>query len=164
MKPNSEKGLKTHLTRKHTIISTTGYPKICELCEKKFNNSNDFKKHMKTHSYKEARFKCEDCDFVGKCLETMEIHLGKSHTDTFECGLCEKDLGNLENLSIHIQTCEIYRCRRCYQKETKISDIKNHAVKKHYGNANTGILIDHIKINRNDSEEVTSNEHWHHDL
>ena len=101
---NSEKGLKTHLTRKHTIISTTGYPKICELCEKKFNNSNDFKKHMKTHSYKEARFKCEDCDFVGKCLETMEIHLGKSHTDTFECGLCENDLGNLENLSLHLHT------------------------------------------------------------
>ena len=30
---------------------------------------------------------------------------------------------------------------------------------KHNGNANTGILIEHIKINRNDSEEVTSKEH-----
>ena len=161
---NSEKGLKTHYTRKHTIVTSTGYPKMCELCEKRFNNSNDFKKHMKTHSYKEAKFKYADYDFVGKSLETMEVHLGKFHTDNYECGLCENDLGNLEDLSVHLQTCEIYRCKRCYKKEQQISDIKAHAVKKHNGNANTGILIKHITINRNDSEEVTAKEHWHHDL
>ena len=41
------------------------------------------KKHMKTHSYKEAKFKCEDCEFVGQCRETMEVHMGKAHTDNF---------------------------------------------------------------------------------
>ena len=45
---SSEKGVKTHLTRKHTIISATGYPRKCELCNKQFNNPNDFKKHMKS--------------------------------------------------------------------------------------------------------------------
>ena len=34
----------------------------------------------------------------------------------------------------------------------------------HNGNATTEILIEHIKINRNFSEEVTSKEDWHHDL
>ena len=160
---NSEKGLKTHFTRKHTIITTTGYPKMCELCDKSFNNSTDFKKHMRTHSYKEAKYKCEDCDFVGKSLETMEVHLGKFHADNFECGLCEQDFGNLENLTVHLQTCEIYRCKRCYKRETAIFNVKAHAVKKHYGNANTGILIEHIKISRNDIDEVTSKEHWHHE-
>ena len=36
------------------------------------------------------------------------------------------------------------------------------AVKKH--NVNTGLLIEHIKINRHDGEEVISIERWHHDL
>ena len=66
--------------------------------------------HWKTHSYK-------------------DVHIGKSHTDNFECGLCEKEFGNLEMLTVHLQTCEIYRCRRCYKKETSISEIKADAVK-----------------------------------
>ena len=96
---SSEKGLKTHLTRKHTIISATGYPRKCELCNKQFNNPNDFKKHMKSHSYKEAKFKCEDCDFVGKCAETMDVHMGKTHTDSFKFSLCENSFENLKNLA-----------------------------------------------------------------
>ena len=126
---SSEKGVKTHLTRKHTIISATGYPRKCELCNKQFNNPNDFKKHMKSHSYKEAKFKCEDCDFVGKCAETMDVHMGKTHTDSFEYGLCEISFENLENLALHLHT---YRCKRCYLKQIKISDIKDHAIKKHH--------------------------------
>ena len=78
--------------------------------------------------------------------------------------MCEQDLGNLENLTVNLQTCEIYRCKRCYKRETAIFNVKAHAVKKHYGNANTGILTEHIKISRNDSDEVTSKEHWHRDL
>ena len=161
---HSEQGLKTHITRKHTIISSTGYPKKCELCEKQFNNPKDFKMHWKTHSYKEAKFKCEDCDFLGKCFETMDVHNGKSHTDNFECGLCEKDFGNLEELTLHLNTCEIYRCRRCFKKEISISDIKAHAVRNHNGNGPGATLVDHIKMSRNDSDEVISKEHWHNSL
>ena len=39
-------------------------------------------------------------------------------------------------------------------KDVTILNIKAHAVKKHYGNANTGI---------NNSDKVTSKEHWHHE-
>ena len=75
------------MTRKHTKIKTVQYPKKCDLFEEQFGNAAEFKQHMKTHSYKEAKFKCEDCTFVGKWKETMEVHLGRSHTDFFECGL-----------------------------------------------------------------------------
>ena len=154
----SEVGLKTHITRKHTAVASVGYPKYCELCEKQFVNAGDMKRHMKTHSFKSAKFKCEDCDFVGQSQETMEVHIGKTHTDTFECGLCEQDVGNVENLETHLHTCEIYRCRRCYTKETKISEIKAHVFRKHKGIQDT--LIDHLKISRTDESEVTSKEHW----
>ena len=81
----SEQGLKTHITRIHTLITNGCYPKSCDLCEKQFGNAGDMKIHMRNHSFKEAKFKCEDCDFVGQSRETMEVHIGKSHTDKFEC-------------------------------------------------------------------------------
>ena len=85
--------------------------------------------------------------------------MGKCHTDNFECGLCENNFGSIETLETHLNTCEIYRCRRCFQKENSISKIKSHAERKHPGLQAT--LIFHLKINRNDRNEVSSSEHWH---
>ena len=126
-------------------------------------NAGDMKRHMRSHSFKEAKFKCEDCDFVGQSRETMEVHIGKSHTDNFECGLCELNFGNIGKLETHLNTCEVYRCRKCYNKETKISEIKAHVQKKHF-HPNAATLIDHLKISRNDLNEVSSKEHWHNSL
>ena len=36
------------------------------------------KKHMITHSYKEAKFKCDDCDFVGQNLVSIEVHVRRN--------------------------------------------------------------------------------------
>ena len=104
---------------------------------------------MRNHSFKEVKFKCEDCDFVGQSRETMEVHIGKSHTDNFECGLCELTFGNIGKLETHLNTCEVYRCRKCFNKETKICEIKAHVQKKHF-RPNTATLIDHLKISRYD--------------
>ena len=48
------------------------------------------KRNLKNHSYKEAKFKCEDCAFIGQRHESMDVHVGKYHTDNFECVLCER--------------------------------------------------------------------------
>ena len=87
------------------------FPKKCDLCDQDLENEKELKKHLKTHSYKEAKFQCEDCEFVGKTRETMNVHIGRYHTDQFECGICEKNLGNSEGLETHLNTCEKYRCR-----------------------------------------------------
>ena len=47
----------------------------------------DFKNHKKTHSYTEAKFKCQNCYFVGYCSE---------------CGLSEIKFGNYEDLKTHL--------------------------------------------------------------
>ena len=60
----SNKGLKTHVKRKHTEITSDKYPKTCELCDVEVNDQKELKLHMKTHSYRESNFRCEDCDFV----------------------------------------------------------------------------------------------------
>ena len=65
------------MTKKHTVVSTGCYPKLCDLCEKQFGNASDMKKHIKTHSFKIAKFKCEDCEFFGQSQETMDVHIGE---------------------------------------------------------------------------------------
>ena len=35
--------------------------------------------------------------FFGQSQETMEVHIGKTHTDTFECGLCAVKLEIFKN-------------------------------------------------------------------
>ena len=80
--------------------------------------------------------------------------MGNCLTDNFECGLCERSFENIDSLETHLNTFEVYRCRRCYNKETNISSIKTHAERKHPGLQAT--LIDHLKMNRNDRNEVST--------
>jgi 4-diphosphocytidyl-2C-methyl-D-erythritol kinase len=89
----------------------------------------------------------------------MEVHIGKSHTDNFECGLCEINFGNISKLETHLNTCEVYSCRKYNTKETKNSAIKEHVQKKNY-NPHQTTLIDHMKICRNEQNEVSKKEHW----
>ena len=92
----------------------------------------------------------------------MEVHAGKTHTDNYECGLREVNFENGNDLETHINTCEIYRCKRCYLKFIQLSDVKAHVEKKHKGVQST--LIQHLKISRVNSDEVSSKEYWHTEL
>ena len=87
------------MKKKHTVVKTQNLE--CHLCEIHCENSSDLKKHLVTHSYKEIRYKCEECDFIGQNEVTIEVHLGKLHSEKFECGLCDLEAGGLENLEIH---------------------------------------------------------------
>ena len=56
------------------------------------------KDHLKTQSYKKMIFKCEECDFFGPNEMSMEVHTGKAHAESVECGLCEFKAKSLDNL------------------------------------------------------------------
>ena len=84
----SEQGLKVHTKRKHTLTGNETYPRKCDLCEITLEKRKEMKAHMKFHSYKKASFKCEECEFIGENHDTMVVHIGKHHSDNFECGLC----------------------------------------------------------------------------
>ena len=66
--------------RKHTIIGKA-YPKKWLLWGKEIGNNQEMKNQIKTHSYMQAKFKFEECDFVGG--SQMTIHLGKAHSEHF---------------------------------------------------------------------------------
>ena len=93
------------------------------------------KKHMKKHSYKQVEFRCEECDFLGATPFTMEVLLRKSHSDHFECGLCE------------LFTCDIYQLIDCEQIIKKVTKIKEYITENHSN------YIIHAKQKRADIDE-----------
>ena len=105
---DSSRGLKTHAKRKHTQTELEKFPQQCDLCDCEIENIKDMKTHMKSHSYKQITYQCEECDYCGKNKMTIEVHLEKNHNEKFECGLCEYVANDLENLDTHLFTCEIY--------------------------------------------------------
>ena len=76
----SEKGLKTHSKRMHTK-KDLDFPKSCELCDYELESNKELKQHMKIHSYKKVDYKCEECYFCGTNCMSMEVHLGKAHSE-----------------------------------------------------------------------------------
>ena len=109
---DNERGLKIHDKRKHTKIvqSPPDYPQLCEICDEELADVKKMKRHMKSHSYIRIKFKCEDCDFVGENDYSMDVHIGKAHSNDYECGLCDLKLETSEKLEIHLFTCEIFPC------------------------------------------------------
>ena len=63
-----------------------------DLCDTELRNAAEMKKHIKSHSYKRANYKCDDCDFVGESEFTMEVHIGKFHSEKYECGICDLEV------------------------------------------------------------------------
>ena len=51
------------------------------------------------------KYKCNECEFVGS-YKTLEVHLGETHTENFEYGLCENNFANLDRIysenNVHI--------------------------------------------------------------
>ena len=129
----TEKGLNIHIKRIHELqTDVIPYPKKCEVCEKDVKSKKEMKIHMKTHSYIRPHFKCEECDFICERELTMEVHIGKVHDESFECGLCSFTANSEENLAMHLITCEIYICAGCDKRELcekrfkTISELKTH--------------------------------------
>ena len=88
-------------------------------------------KKVQHHCYKKSTCKCKDCDFVGENEYTMEVHIGKYHSDNFECGICEYTTESVDNLDIHLTTCKIYECDDCSIRMNTLKDLKAHIVKEH---------------------------------
>ena len=104
------------------------------------------KKHVKSHSYREAHYKWES-------ESTMEVYLGKLHSEKYECGLCDFEGMNLENLELHLFSCEVYQCKICEKKLKSIRDTKDHIEEMKYPGGYEYII--HLKMDRNNPNEVS---------
>ena len=82
----------------------------------------------------------------------MEVHIGKYHSEKYECGFCDFEATNLENLEIHLVTCGIYQCDNCKTKFKSIRDIKGH-IEKQYSRGYE--YVHHLKLDRNKPNKVS---------
>ena len=81
----------------------------------------------------------------------MEVHIGKQHGEKVECGLCNFGAKDLEALSMHISTCQIYLCDECCYRTIHIHEIKEHLEKRHKSPHDS---IIHGKVNLKDPEII----------
>ena len=116
------------------------------------------KVHLKTHSFKKLDFKCEDCDYFGPNVITMEVHHGRKHSQDPECGLCEFKANSRENLETHLVTCEIYDCKRCDLRFQNLTTMRTHLQEEHKGHTQI-VTIVHAKLDRKNSEIVACKEY-----
>ena len=61
----------------------------------------------------------------------IEFYLAKIHGDSFECGLCNFEAKDLENLELHLLTCEMFKCKICGKRIFQFSNLKNHFQDNH---------------------------------
>ena len=150
---DSEKGLRTHVTRKHK--TATKFPRKCDLCEIELESGLKMKIHMRTHSFKSIQYKCEECDFCGDDESAMVVHNGRVHSENFECGLCNFVAKDLEALDLHLFTCEVYECCDCKNRFTNLCELKTHLVEKHKDQKTIQYIL-HMKQDRTNPEEYTN--------
>ena len=133
----------------------------CDLCEDEIKSKSEMKRHMKTHSYKLVNYQCKECTFFCESEHEMEVHIGKKHSDKFECGLCGFETKDIKYLNVHLRTCERYKCEHCEQKFATLSDVKIHLESFKLG---LDLEIFHLKQNRSDSEVIYEKSHYVKDL
>ena len=155
----SVSGLKIHMRRKHTYKDIETFPIKCDFCDELLENRLKLKRHMKEHSYINAKYKCVDCDYFCKSELEMEVHIGKEHSDGFECGLCNSTENTLENLEIHFLTCEIFVCGDCDERIKTLDGIKKHINEEHSPITEYSIFF-HSKLSTDNFSEVKTKSHY----
>ena len=150
---NSETGLKSHISKKHKKKIESVFCQKCNLCDKELNSTKEIKKHMITHSYKEAQFKCNQCDFIRGDKIDMEVHAGRMHGDSFECGVCDYEGKDLETLDIHLTTCECYKCALCGTRINQLTKIIKHFQDNHKEGKKSCLYgVRHVKPSRENKD------------
>ena len=97
------------------LLRTCQYQVECDFCDILLNSEKEMKLYLKSnHTHREAKFKSEDCDFYAENELSINVHRGRCHTESFECGLCNFKVESLGNLNIHLSTFESYACYDCF--------------------------------------------------
>ena len=91
----------------------------------------------------------------------MDVHIGIFRSETFECGICDCNMKTLEDLDIHLFSCEVYKCAsnddlECECTVKTLGEIRNH-IETHHKHGH----FKHIKLKRNNANEETCKKYWY---
>ena len=76
----------------------------CDVCEKRFSQSGDLKRHMRIHT-KEKPYECDVCEKRFTRADSLKNHM-RIHTNEkpYECDVCEKRYRRSDHLKYHMRT------------------------------------------------------------
>ena len=81
------------------------------MCQQVLDNANKLKEHKKKeHTYHIVKFQCNECEFMANDPHTLQVHFGLNHSLNKQCGLCDENFKNCEQLEEHLTKCEIFVC------------------------------------------------------
>ena len=82
-------------------MSVAEFSQTCDLCDFEVKCKGELKSHRLSYSYIDVKYKCADCEYVGENDESMHVHIGRAHSENFECDLCSENLG--KNILVHVK-------------------------------------------------------------
>ena len=106
----------------------------CDVCEKRFNESGNLKRHMRIHT-NENPYECDVCEKRFRQSSNLKIHM-RIHTNEkpYECDVCEKrctTAGNLKRLMRIHSNEKPYECDVCDKAFRQLSNLKRHKRTQH---------------------------------
>ena len=113
----------------------------CELCETVFNKKNKLKQHV-IASHKSSTiniYKCNQCEESFTSVEKLAKHKTQSHNRQIRCNICDKKIGPLSLLSLHMKRSHgsiRYQCRKCDKTFMFQSRLKTHEQRFHISREN----------------------------
>lgn len=78
----------------------------CTVCQKRFLNSNDLRKHIRVHT-NERPFMCNRCNQSFRQAGSLKSHVASQHNEDskelYVCNYCQKVFPLKERLRLHIR-------------------------------------------------------------
>ena len=113
--------IRLHVARIHTQSIIVKYQKKCELCEKKFGNSTEFKHHMKNSNNQNLSVK----------FAILWESYGRTYWQNpywiFQMWSIWEEFWGFRKVRNSFKYFWNVRCKRCVRKETTTTNIINHA-------------------------------------
>jgi uncharacterized Zn-finger protein len=89
--------------KKHVHIHTNEKPYECDVCEKRFTQSGNLKRHMRIHA-NENPYQCDVCEKRFRESGHLQYHMRiHTHEKPYECDECEKRFSQSSNLQRHVR-------------------------------------------------------------
>ena len=137
---DNKQKLQHHIIKCHT----KAYPLVCDICGKGFMRKMRFDKHVKNCVPKEILEKiCRDCDKTFEKSTNFRRHMAShSKAKDFKCVDCEKAYADKRNLVTHVQLMHPQnakqfekeknnKCDRCDEHFVKKTEVALHKIKSH---------------------------------